>query len=511
MNRAIGPTLLRLRPSFMSSVGIAILPGTLLAAFWHLGETALVTAAIITPVLCAAYGAITRFSDDTSGSTDAQTGLCLRPAIVTALTDAQAEYAKTGKQTASLAISIEGLDDLEGEFGTQAANKALERVAERLGVALRNGDVVGRLGHASLAIALAPMHRADLETLLQISGRLQDAVKEPISIDATSVYLSCSIGFCISGRGSTVDGEAILASAETALHEAQQTGPGTIRSFSPDMKAHVAVDSDLSGEISHALETGQIVSWFQPQLCTDTGKVSGFEALARWRHPQRGLIPPDQFLGTIEQCGLSERLTEEILFNAFSALRSWDRAGLTVPSVGVNFSSAELRNPKLVDKIEWELDRFDLTPDRLTIEVLETVVAGASDGMVSRNIAALSALGCGVDLDDFGTGQASFASIRRFDIARLKIDRSFVARLDQDRAQQDMVAAILTMAERLNLATIAEGVETVGEHAMLSQLGCGHVQGFGIARPMPFEDTIAWIQKHGEKLAQTASLGRHTG
>ncbi|EEB71136.1 diguanylate cyclase/phosphodiesterase [Ruegeria sp. R11] len=160
------------------------------------------------------------------------------------------------------------------------------------------------------------------------------------------------------------------------------------------------------------------------------------------------------------------------------------------PSVGVNFATDELRNVNLVERIQWELERFGLTPDRLCVEILETVMTDQPDDMIVRNIAALGELGCNIDLDDFGTGHASIAAVQRFRVSRIKIDRSFVMKADRDPEQQKLIAAILTMAERLDLATLAEGVETVGEHALLAQLGCDHVQGFGIGRPMPFDQTL---------------------
>jgi EAL domain-containing protein (putative c-di-GMP-specific phosphodiesterase class I) len=218
--------------------------------------------------------------------------------------------------------------------------------------------------------------------------------------------------------------------------------------------------------------------------------------LARWYHPERGLIPPADFLPMIEDAGLSERLGEVMLFNALTALARWDRAGLDVPTVAVNFSAAELRNPKLAEKLKWELDRFGLEPKRLCVEVLEHVVAETDNDVIVSNISALARMGCGIDLDDFGTGHASITSIRRFAVRRIKIDRSFVTKVDEDRDQQKMVSAILSMAERLGLHTLAEGVETPGEHAMLAQLGCGDVQGFGIARPMPVDETMDWIERH---------------
>ena len=277
------------------------------------------------------------------------------------------------------------------------------------------------------------------------------------------------------------------------------------------MQTAVKRRHNLEDDVERALAAGEIRPWFQPQISTDTGEITGFEALARWPHSDFGMIPPKDFLDAIAQGGLATRLTEEILRKSFAAMRNWDDAGLSVPSVGVNFSGEELQNPRLVDYIKLELDRFNLAAERLTVEVLETVVSDSSDDMITRNIAALANLGCRIDLDDFGTGHASIASIRRFAISRLKIDRSFVSRLDQDREQQNMLAAILTMSERLGLETLAEGVETSGEHAMLAQLGCGHVQGFGIARPMPFDDTLGWIREYNDKIKQSACVGRQAG
>ncbi|MEZ5768945.1 MAG: EAL domain-containing protein [Paracoccaceae bacterium] len=277
------------------------------------------------------------------------------------------------------------------------------------------------------------------------------------------------------------------------------------------MRPRVEVPDDMTREVVRALENGEIRPWYQPQVSTDTGAVTGFEALARWHHPTRGMISPGAFLPAIARAGLFDRLGEVMLFQALTALRDWDRAGLDVPGVSVNFSTDELRNPRLFDKVRWELDRFEIDPARLTVEVLEDVVAQSDDDMTTRNIAALSRLGCSIDLDDFGTGHASIANIRRFDVNRIKIDRSFITHIDTDRDQQNMVAAILTMADRLGLDTLGEGVESHGEHALLAQLGCSHVQGYSIARPMPLEETAAWITAYRTRLAPPLGLPHRTG
>jgi EAL domain-containing protein (putative c-di-GMP-specific phosphodiesterase class I) len=177
----------------------------------------------------------------------------------------------------------------------------------------------------------------------------------------------------------------------------------------------------------------------------------------------------------------------------------------------VNLGQEELRDPGLPERVKWELDRLDVAPERLCVEILETVLLPGEDDVVTRNIAALAELGTAIDLDDFGTGTASIAAIRRFAVDRIKIDRSFVTRIDTDRGQQEMASAILSMAERLKLDTLAEGVESVGEHAMLAQLGCGAVQGYGIAPPMPFDETVGWMRRHNALIADVPPLGIKAG
>ena len=266
--------------------------------------------------------------------------------------------------------------------------------------------------------------------------------------------------------------------------------------------------ANLRNEFIAALDSGEIRPWFQPQISTDTGHVTGFEALARWEHPQKGVLGPPVFLPFAEQADLMERLGQVMRHHAFAAMRQWNLAGVVVPRIGVNFSSEELRDPALIDRLKWELDQNELTPDRLTVEILETVFSRRPDDVITRNVIRMSKLGCCIDLDDFGTGHASIASIKRFDVSRIKIDRSFVAKADRDASQQQLVSAILTMAERLNVETLAEGVESQGEHALMAQLGCDHVQGFEIGKPMPFEKTLDWMAAHQNKLNGMPKIGR---
>ena len=489
---------------------MVFLPAVTLAAFWIGGERMLILVALAAPLLFAIAGAF-RFDTPPPPPLDGTGEPALRPQLIALLNGMLRDAPVTGRTTACLVLQFDDAPQMLDLHGRAAQTEILARSAERLAAVLREGDTLVRLEGGGFAVVLAPIRRLDLETVIQIAARFQTALAAPISVNAARLYVTCSVGFCLAARAPEPTGRALLDAAQVAADEALRHGPGAIRAFAPDM-ARTRADREAQREdLEQALDEGQIRAHFQPQISTDTGAITGFEALARWHHPERGLIPPSEFLPLIEDAGLSERLCEVMVYNALSALARWDAAGFDVPTVAVNFSKGELRNPRLAEKLKWELDRFDMTPARLTIEILETVVAETDNDVVVNNIAALSRLGCGIDLDDFGTGSASITSIRRFALRRIKIDRSFVTRVDEDREQQRIVSAILSMAERMGLQTLAEGVETPGEHAMLAQLGCGNVQGFGISRPMPLEDTLDWIGRHRARQTTTPRIGHRAG
>jgi diguanylate cyclase (GGDEF)-like protein len=496
-------------PGLKGPPALAFLPALSLATFWIGGETALLLVSLGVPLIFAALGMFSR-SGATAQTRDAVTGLILRDGFAEVVQSVHQATARTGMRSALFILEIDDFKELANRHGQEAANSVAHCCSERLYGALRQGDTVARLDDNRFAVCLKAVRQLDLELCVQLSGRMQSAIEEPIALDGLSLYVSCSIGFCLNAGGDG-DSKEWMRAAETALADARQSGPSSIRAYSADMKRRASTRQDLRKEVEVALEKGQIIPWFQPQISTDTGRVTGFEALARWLHPAHGMIPPSDFLPLMEETGQMEKLGQTMLHHALTAICAWDKVGADVPCIGVNFAGDELRNPGLVEQIKWALDRFDLTPDRLAVEVLETVVADSPDDMVARNIRGLAGLGCRIDLDDFGTGHASIASIRRFSVSRIKIDRSFVLKADQDPDQQRMIAAILTMAERLGVSTLAEGVETVGEHALLAQLGCDHVQGFGIGRPMPFEQTLDWISNHAAKLTEAPIIGRDVG
>ncbi|QMU56857.1 MAG: EAL domain-containing protein [Boseongicola sp.] len=400
------------------------------------------------------------------------------------------------QNVAVLAISVDGLGLLEDRVSGPIQDAILTDLAKRLQDMVRQGDLITRGKRSDFLICVADIAPPRNEGLLQMAQRIQASLDTPFSNGSVQVYCTVSIGIVRRGQMENPTPNELIRACEAAEASAREVGPGAIRMHKSSFAQVPRSDMDLVHQIASALENGEIVAWYQPQVSTETGEISGFEALARWEHPDRGLISPATFLSLVEKSGLSQRLAEIVLTHALSALRAWDTSGLNIPSVAVNFATEELRNPRLPDFLNWELDRHNIKASRLGVEVLENVIAESHDAMVARNLRTLASMNCRIDLDDFGTGFTSILNIRRFSVSRIKIDRRLISRLDCDRDQRDLVAALLAMAERLGIETLGEGVETPAEHAMLAQLGCDHIQGYCLARPMPLGDTLAWISNH---------------
>lgn len=414
------------------------------------------------------------------------------------------------KSAACLMISVAGFDALCSRYGETAGFQIQRSMANRLTRILRSNDLISRTGNATFMAMIAPARHIDLENCIQMANRIKTALESPIMIDGTSTNVSVSIGFCLTGQTKTGTLKSLQDGAVIALSAAQKSGHSTIRAFSPALLKKHQTRQRFSDEAKQALANGEVEAWFQPQISTETGEVTGFEALARWRHPLHGVMAPGEFLDALTASGQLEQLFEEMLRQSIQALNAWELAGFTVPNVGINLSGDELHNPMLADRISWELDRYDIAASRITIEVLESVIAGAPDGVVARNLKDLSKLGCQIDLDDFGTGHAAITSVQQFSANRLKIDRSFIKGVDKNKNQQKLIAAIVTMSEQLGISTLAEGVETAAEHTLIAQMGCDHVQGFGIGHPMPFDDTLDWMRAHRAKISSLPILGKNS-
>ncbi|SIS70761.1 GGDEF domain-containing protein [Phaeovulum vinaykumarii] len=442
---------------------------------------------------------------------DAITGLPLRPEAVQALDDAFEQMTESGHLTAAFVIGIDGVDDIARQWGDGAIGKLLRVSGDRLKGSLREYDLVVRLEGPRLGVVLDTVRKVDLETAIQIANRMQATLEEPVSIERAFLHPTVHVGFCLMSRTPEPNGTAMLGAAETAAEEARRIGGGSVRAYTDEVRAAAQARSAQAEEAAEALEAGDVVAQFRPQISTHNGQVVGFEVVPCWMHPLRGMLTGEALTEVMQGEALSRRLTEVMFYHAFGAMRRWDRAGLDQAEVSMRLTLAELTDPQLPQRLAWEMDRFAVTPPRLRLELPEAAVAEDADEVVTHSVAALGRLGCRLDLASFGAGPASITGIRRAGIQRLRIARSFIAHVDTDPGQQAMVGAVLSVAERLRIETLAGDVASLAETAMLAQLGCDHVQGPGIARPMAPEDTIAWVERHRNKLAATPRMPRFGG
>lgn len=470
---------------------------------WTLGEPAVAMALVAVLPACMVLDGRLLLRRDAGAARERPPAAMARAAIQRIVDDVLEDCARRDRTTAVLHVQIDDLHVADAGWGDAAGTRIMDRVVQRVAATMRGQDAVMRTAEDCAVVVLAPTRRADLDVVMGIVDRLQAAIAEPISFDGRSVRVHSYLGLCTEAMAPARTGAAMLAAADCALRIARRQGCDSVRAFNPDMREQVETDHRLATQVDDAFEEGRILPWFQPQIEARSGRLVGFEALARWDHPELGLLLPERFIGTIASAGRSAELGERILTASLDALVAWDRAGMDVPCIGVNVSLEQLCDPRLADRIAWQLDRHDIAPSRVAIEILETVTLRGGDETVMRNVRALREAGFRLDLDDFGTGAASIAHIAQFGVHRIKIDRSFVQDIDQDPARRELVAAILALAKRLGIDTLAEGVETPGERAALVALGCPHLQGFGIAEPMPFEDTLSWA---GAPPATTRSL-----
>lgn len=449
--------------------------------------------------------------DPESAVLDGVTGLPLRPEAESKMEALLREARQTARGTACLVLGIDEPERWQRRVSPSEFDEMIWRTAERIRGAVRDGDVIARLGDTRFAIMLKPTPRPDLESMIQLSARLQAATEAALSVHGRTISPTTHVGFCLMSRSPELSGRHMLDSAEIAAQEAMRNGPSGVRAFSVELQKSAQTHSALSAEIGDALEGGQIVAFFQPQLCTDTGMVSGLQAVPRWLHRERGILTEADIVAAVDAAGLRVRLAEVMLFQSFGALREWDRAGEATGPVSLPVSPELMANPKLAERLRWECDRFEIVPDRIRLILPQSVLTRLNEDLIEHNLSACATLGCRIELSGFGYGPASVDALRRSSAQRLRVHRSFVARVDRDPEQQRLVSAIITMAEGLGMETVAEGVGTLGEHAMLSQLGCNHVQGRAIAAPMPLEETFGWLQRHRNKVVAAPDFGRRRG
>lgn len=391
-----------------------------------------------------------------------------------------------------LLMRLENLDVLTDHLGRAGLGHLLISICMRLNRALRPEDPVQIIAPGVFAVVVS--EKCEIEAM-RIAARLQGEVQKPVAAAGLMVTPVLTGVMIHDHAGAAVQMAEMIDDARDRLDNVGAEGLGNLALYTHDPQRRF---NPMPASIADAVVNDQIVAYFQPQICCHTGQVTGFEALARWNHPVHGILPPAAFMPKMTEADHS-MLTLSMLRQSLAALKRWDGEGRNVPTVSLNISNCELGDSGFAANLLWEMDRQSIPTSRLVLEVLESVGPVNSNSEARTNLNTLSKAGCRLDLDDFGTGYAGLDAIRQFGVHRIKIDRSFVMGCDVDPHQQRMILAILALTERLGIQTLAEGVETAEEHAFLAQMGCDQVQGYSIAKPMPFDEACAFLDEHARR------------
>ena len=394
-------------------------------------------------------------------------------------------------QAAVLLLNLDHFKTVNDSLGHQAGDRLLCHVAERLRQSLCGAGVVARLEGDEFVVVFADIQSRD--DAARAADQLLTSMQEVFMLDQLPLTISPSVGISLfPAHGASAD--ALLRSADAAMHHAKDSGRGHCQFYDPSMDAGPLDVLHHERLLREAIANNAFVLHYQPQVCLQQGTLQGLEALVRWRHPQRGLLGPDQFITFSESRGLITPIGRWVMREACRQLKAWQDQGLAQVPVAVNFSSIEFRQRDVAAEIAAVLHETGLAPQYLEIELTESVLMHQTSQM-RGTLQALKTLGVGISIDDFGTGYSSLAYLKRYPIDKLKIDRSFLADTPGNADDVAIVTAIVQMGRTLRLKTVAEGVETPAQIALLAALGCDMVQGYAVSAPMDAQAAERWLRQ----------------
>ena len=381
---------------------------------------------------------------------------------------------------AVLFFDLDGFKAVNDAYGHHTGDALLIDLAQRIRQALRTQDTVARLGGDEFIVLSEVLEPTDAAN---VADRLIDAIARPVTVYGHDVLVTSSVGIAVYPNDGE-DTHALLTNADAAMYHAKRLGGTGYSFFEPSMNADAHEQIELLHDLRLAQERGEFVLHYQPKYEAPAGPIKGAEALLRWNHPTRGLVGPDQFIPTAEKTGLILSIGDWVINEACRQMREWIDVGQGHWTIAVNISALQFSHASLVETVRSALARHAIPPSCLTIEVTESTAmrdAEASMTVLKR----LSELGVTISIDDFGTGYSSLLYLKRLPATELKIDRGFVNQLDHDHEDAAIVAAIVALAQQLNLRIVAEGVETAAQQKFLTGLGCDSLQGFLLGKPMP--------------------------
>ncbi len=390
------------------------------------------------------------------------------------------------EKVAVLFLDLDRFKLINDSLGHSVGDILLKEVAERLKLYLRDVDIVARIGGDEFLIVLP--HQEDVRAATLVAQRILDAMTVDFIKEGHLFNISCSVGISLFPQHGK-DAETLIKNADAAMYCAKEAGRNCLRVFADEMTAEVTGRLNLEKNLRVALEGRELSLVYQPQMDLTTGAITGLEALLRWKHPEMGMIPPDTFIPVAENCGLILPIGEWIVRTACAQAREWHDRGLLVVPIAVNVSAVQFRQEGFCEMIRRIMRETGLAPHLLELELTESLLLSNEDVMFGV-LSELKAMGVNLTIDDFGTGYSSLSYLRQFPVKKLKIDRSFIRDVALNHDDAAITSAIISMARKLNLKVIAEGVENQEQVAFLRAQRCDELQGYYFSRPLTPEKLI---------------------
>jgi diguanylate cyclase (GGDEF)-like protein/PAS domain S-box-containing protein len=419
---------------------------------------------------------------------DSLTGLPNRASFRDQVERAIGTADSTVTELAVLLMDLDRFKEINDTLGHHYGDLLLIELARRLTSVMRKTDAVARLGGDEFGVLVTNLSESP-SVLEHVIERILAALEQPFLVDGLPLHVEASIGVArYPSHGGDVD--LLLQRADVAMYVAKDSGaPHAV--YTAELDHHDTASLTLLSELPRAIRDRELLLHYQPKVDVRTGELAGVEALTRWRHPSRGMIPPGDFISAAEKTGLMQPLTLYVLDEALGQLARWRKEGHEI-TIAVNLSMRNLIDPRLAEQVADALDSYELPGECLTLEITESAII-SDPAAATEVIRRLKLLGVGISIDDFGTGYTSLAYLARLPITQLKIDRSFVIDMNRNTDDAAIVRSIITLGHDLGLEVVAEGVETEGARNQLARLGCDTIQGYWLSRPLPPDELRAWL------------------
>lgn len=426
---------------------------------------------------------------------DPLTGFPNRALCLDLLQQAIAAAHRRGHALAVMFVDLDLFKHINDSLGHATGDRLLQEVARRFSGCVLESDTVARIGGDEFVLILNDVMENTVSILAQ---QILAALRTPFAIGGRTLHVTCSIGIALYPRDAA-EAQSLLRNADAAMYRAKQEGRNAARLYTEEMNRKALERLAVEEDLRRALERGEFLLHYQPRVNLMSGVIAGLEALVRWQHPDKGLIPPDQFIPVAEETGLILPLGEWVLHEACRQAAAWISQGLDPGSIAVNLSARQFRQADLLEKVAVILRETGLDPGSLELEITESMVANEVENAVAT-LGRLNTMGVRLAIDDFGTGYSSLSQIKRFPVQIIKIDKSFVDGIPSDPDDTTIVTTIISMAHDLKLRVVAEGVESEAQLTFLRRRGCDEMQGYFFSKPVPAQQAESLLRE-GRSLA----------